>query len=511
MTCQTPQQIIHLLYHSDDAAALDSLFEHIKTCPTCTRLIENLSPQPAGQAVEPSPASRSVPMPLGPHLARIVPQDGFFMNHRHLKLVRELGAGSMGRVYECVDTRTGRLVALKLINRDKATPGMISRIQREARIQAQCNHPNIVRLLETGSDDGIPYLVMEHVSGGNLGEFLKHDRFTPAESAACLSQIARGIAAAHALGVLHRDLKPANILLQGWNHQPGKRLETVSHNRLTPKVTDFGLAKLVDQDSVVTSTHVIVGTPAYMSPEQVTGSAVKLTPASDIYALGVIFYKLLTGHVPFAGDDHAELFHAIANRRPIAPRSLRTGIPHDLETICLKCLEKEPASRYRSANELADDLDRFLARQPIMAQPIRPLQKALRWMKANPLPAVSALCLLATILTLPLAAWFYANREHELKTLAERDRQQAFNNETIARQRAVKLQELVFQDMQNIRMLDYDLRDLRENTLAKASLEPVQRKIVDMRFQHAFGLISMPELLELKNEILVEAFYQGPT
>jgi WD40 repeat protein len=310
------------------------------------------------------------------------------------EILRELGRGGMGVVYTAQDRKLKRLVALKMILAGgHASRKQLARFETEAKAIARLQHPNIVQLYEYGTtDDGLPYFALELVTGGSLEERLSRQRFHVREAAQLVQTVARAVQCAHERDVIHRDLKPANILLTAAGE---------------PKITDFGLAKqLEDEQGAQTRTGAVLGTPAYMAPEQASGSFKHVGPAADVYALGAILYALLTQRPPFEADSIAELLTRVRTQEPKSPRVLNKHVPADLATICLKCLQKEPRQRYDSATELADDLQRFLDHEPIQARPIGALRRLVRWCRRK--PAVAAL--LGLTIMLPIAAtvaWWY--------------------------------------------------------------------------------------------------------
>jgi hypothetical protein len=269
------------------------------------------------------------------------------------ELLEEIARGGMGIVYRAHQISLGRIVALKVILAGHlASPGDIERFQAEAQLAANLDHPNVVPIYEVGEHEGQHYFVMKWLEGGSLADKVGDLIGKPKEAAQVLEKVARAVFAAHQHGILHRDLKPANILLDA---------------RGEPLVGDFGLARLIEKDRGVTRTGAIVGTPSYMAPEQVNASKT-LMPAADIYALGAILYELLTGRPPFRGQTPWETLNKVVADEPASPRKIRARTPRDLEVICLKCLQKNPAQRYRSARELADDLQRFVNGEPIKAR-----------------------------------------------------------------------------------------------------------------------------------------------
>ena len=282
-------------------------------------------------------------------------------------------------------------------------PGLFSseadrrRLRGEAEAVARLQHPNVVQLFEIGEADGSPYLVLEYVSGGTLASYLAGRPQPPKVAAALVMGLARAVHAAHQQQIIHRDLKPANILLHRDPAASGaSRPEETARGprRLSSfdvlKITDFGLAKRLDR-TVSGLTQTLSGTPAYMSPEQVPERAgeppaTPITPATDVYALGVILYEMLTGRPPFLGTDWVATLLQVVRRAPVPPRELQPGTPRDLQTICLKCLEKEPGKRYATADELADDLGRFLDHEPIRARPVGLLGRLVAVGPAEPGP-----------------------------------------------------------------------------------------------------------------------------
>jgi serine/threonine-protein kinase len=260
-----------------------------------------------------------------------------------------------------------------------------ARFVREAEAVAALRHPNIVQIFDVGDVDGVPYFTMECIDGGSLADRLAGGGQSVRESAEMLATLARAVFAAHQSGIIHRDLKPANILLT---------------DQGAPKISDFGLARRVGADVGLTHTGDRIGTPSYMAPEQMTGSSASMGPSVDIFALGAMFYEMLTGSPPFRGTSLSDTERRLTSEEPTPPSQLNAKVPRDLETICLKCLEKDPKNRYANAGELAADLERFLRHEPIHARPIVPAERLMRWIRRNPLPtalAVTAALLLAVI------------------------------------------------------------------------------------------------------------------
>lgn len=304
-------------------------------------------------------------------------------------LLEKIAQGGMGVVYRARQTQLDRIVAVKMILAGQfATDAEVERFRNEALAAAQLQHPSIVAIHEVGRLAGQYFFSMDYVEGHALGDLVREKPLPAARAAAYMCEIADAIHFAHQHGVLHRDLKPANVLVDRADR---------------PRVTDFGLAKRIDQDSNLTATGAMLGTPGYMPPEQVRGEAAKLGAPSDVYALGAILYELLTTRPPFQGESALDTFLQVVNHEPISPRMLNAKVPRDLETICLKCLEKEPSRRYATAAELAADLRHFLAGEPILARPISRTERAWRWCRRRP-----SLASLATALVLTILASFAA-------------------------------------------------------------------------------------------------------
>lgn len=296
------------------------------------------------------------------------------------EFLRELGRGGIGVVYEAHQRSLNRRVAVKmLLLRCGSAEGGEARFRAEAEAAARLRHPGIVTVHDVGELEGHPFIAMELVAGPSLADLVRTQPIGPARAARYVRLIAEAIAHAHRHGVLHRDLKPSNVLLDETDH---------------PRVTDFGLAKLLDTQSDLTRTGDLLGSPNYLPPEQVAGG--KATVAGDVYALGAILYQLLTARPPFVADTVAATLRQVLHAEPVPPRHLNPTVPRDLETLCLKCLRKEPRARYASAVDLATDLARFEAGEPVRARPVSRAERLTRWARRNPALGAMTLTLAAT-------------------------------------------------------------------------------------------------------------------
>ncbi len=298
------------------------------------------------------------------------------------ELLQEIAHGGMGIVWRARQSNLNRDVALKMIRAGAlATSAEVARFLREAEAAANLQHPNIVAIHEVGEHEGRHYFSMDLVDGRDLGAIVAEGSLAPQRAARYVKTIAETIQFAHQRGTLHRDLKPQNILIDADDR---------------PRITDFGLAK-IKSDSQLTQSGIIMGSPSYMPPEQAGGRLGEIGPASDVYSLGAMLYELLTGRPPFRGETTMATLRDVMETEPAALRKLKADIPLDLETICLKCLEKSPAARYPTAQALADELGRFLKGEPIQARPAGAIRKAVIWGRHRPgtLAGVAALAIVA--------------------------------------------------------------------------------------------------------------------
>src|SRR5262245_25801286 len=308
-----------------------------------------------------------------------------------------IGHGGMGVVFRARHLRLNRVVALKMMLAGAyAGPRERERFQREAEAVAALRHPNVVQIYDVGDADGRPYFTMEFMEGGSLADKLNGIPRPAPQAAALVATLAGAVEVAHRGGIVHRDLKPANVLLTADG---------------TPKISDFGLARRLGGEAGLTRTGLALGTPSYMAPEQAEGKPDAVGPGADVYALGAILYELLTGRPPFRAETEVGTIQQVISREPVLPSRLNSTVPRDLETVCLKCLHKDPRRRYATAAALAEDLDRFQRGEAIAARPEGPAARLARRVRRRPLLAGTlALCALLAVALVGIGAWTLSER-----------------------------------------------------------------------------------------------------
>jgi eukaryotic-like serine/threonine-protein kinase len=382
------------------------------------------------------------------------------------ELLEVLGEGGMGVVYRARQVSLNRQVALKMIRAARiASPGQVARFRNEAETVASLDHPNVVPIYEVGEVNGQLFYSMKLIEGGNLGEHLARFQAEPRRAGQVIRDIALAIHHAHQHGILHRDLKPSNVLL-----------DTVGR----PHIVDFGLAKWIRVDTELTQSGLLVGTPSYMAPEQAEAGQDgrrTVTTATDVYGIGAVLYALLTGGPPFAGGTLLETLEQVRSHDPAAPRRLRPQMPRDLETICLKCLAKEPARRYVTAGELAEELERFLDGRPIRARPVGALGRLMKWAQRQ-----RALAALVAVSAVSLVTFIVLVMLHNFRLQAEVRR--AENSETEAKGQR-----------------------LRANANYHEARETIGRMLNRLEAKRLAGL---PQVTELRRDLLEDSltFYQ---
>lgn len=383
--CPADQELEQFLDGELPEAQQSSCSDHIDRCSRCQEALDRLTGGAqssnatfAAEFGRLSSQLRQTPLMEIDHETSQTPQtsrqeppvqiDGY-------DLLETIGSGGMAVVYRANARKLDRIVAIKVL-RESANSDTRTRFFAEAKVVARLRHPNIVQIFEVGEASGRPYLVLEYVPGGNLDKLIDGKPQLAGWSSRLVEQVARAVAHAHRSGIVHRDLKPANVLLQPDAAGPNT----------TPLVADFGLALSLagSNEARATVTGAVLGTPSYMAPEQVDGPKTEVGPSCDIYALGGVLYQCLTGRPPFVAEDPVSTLVQVVFNDPIAPRRLVPAVPRELETICLKCLEKSPSRRYATADDLADDLQRFLDGKPITARPASNRDHVAKWARRHP-------------------------------------------------------------------------------------------------------------------------------
>ena len=378
------------------------------------------------------------------------------------ELVQELARGGMGVVFKARQAGLNRIVALKMIlSGQLAGESEVQRFQAEAEAAAGLDHPGIVPIYEVGQIDGQHFFSMGLVEGPSLSQRITERPLAAREASEIIVKVADAVGYAHRQGVIHRDLKPANVLLD-------KNDE--------PRVTDFGLAKRIASDSNLTTTGQVLGTPNYMPPEQATGHLQDVGPRSDVYALGGVLYAAITGRPPFSADNAVATIKQVIEREPVAPRQLNSAIPRDLETITLKCLQKDPNKRYESAQELADDLRRHLSHKPIQARPVSSVERVVRWSKRQPVVAGLVVTLALSIVTGFAVSLYYAIEASDRAADAERYAEQSEINYLQAKQNEERARENEAAANRNAKAATESERRAKEAALAAKEAEARETK-----------------------------------
>ena len=395
-----------------------AIVAHVEVCASCQSRLEALAADNDGTLVAASqPDARGGPCPSRPDqiaairslssaldpAAKPFDEAAPLPNVPGYEILDRLDRGGMGVVYKARHHQLNRIVALKMVLAgEHADAEILARFHVEAEAVARLRHPHIVEIYDIGTANGVPYIALEYLPGGSLEQLFRQSPQPPRRCAELLVPLAQAIHTAHLAGIVHRDLKPANVLLA----EDG-----------TAKITDFGVAKRregVEQ----TQTGQIIGTPGYMAPEQARGESKSVGPAADVYSLGAILYEALTGQPPFQGEAILQTLQKVLNDEPVSPRKLVPHVPADLETICLRALRKDAKDRYPTAQEFADELDRFLHDEPVRARPLSWLEKVCRWCRRKPtlaglLAATTALMLMAGLAILLGCYHVQLRQEHE--------------------------------------------------------------------------------------------------
>jgi tetratricopeptide (TPR) repeat protein len=454
-SCPKPDELLAFAVGQLPEDTSEIIAQHIESCPDCLATLQELNdrtdpllaelrtpvpaglfaandrvrvaspPLPAGRTTEPSRGADPSPVPgaalagtASPPTAPGDPAAGGLPPVPGYEIMEEVGRGGMGVVYKARQRGLNRLVALKMVLAGvHAGSQHRVRFRVEAEAVARLEHPNIVQIHEVGHHEGLPYLSLEFVDGGSLAQRLDGTPMAADRAARLVQTLARAMEHAHRRGVIHRDLKPANVLLTADG---------------VPKISDFGLAKRLELDGVTLASGAVMGTPSYMSPEQAAGKPKEIGPATDVYALGAILYELLTGRPPFKAETPSETLLQVQAQEPVSPSRLQHKLSHDLTTICLKCLAKDRRKRYASAEALADDLQRFLAGEPIRARPVGRPERLWRWCRRNPfVAALLGACALLLVAGTAVSTW-----QAVRATLAEGLAQQRLRQATAEKERA---------------------------------------------------------------------------
>ncbi len=413
------------------------------------------------------------------------------------EIISELGRGGMGVVYKARQKGIGRFVALKRILSNDISQNDIVRFRIEAEAVGKIQHPNIVQIYDVGEEKGKPWCALEYLDGGSLHGKLKGEPQPVRKIAETLEPISRALDACHKVGIIHRDIKPANILLASDG---------------TPKVTDFGLAKRLDEDVGQTRSGTILGTPSYMAPEQAEGKVKEIGPAADIYSVGAMMYEMITGRPPLKGETVIDTLLLVQSTDPLSPSVLIPKVPRDLETICMKCLQKQVEKRYATCGELADDLRRFLDGEPIAARPITPREKAIRWVKKNKIKAVLLGSGAAMFVGMLVGSLVYAKQESDKAQLessnaalarAKQEESEAKEQEATKRAAAEALgRQIAVESAVKIA----DQKDKAENnySYARLAVDEMLTRVARERLAH------QPHMEKIRRDLLLSAlnFYQ---
>jgi WD40 repeat protein/serine/threonine protein kinase/Tfp pilus assembly protein PilF len=433
--CPSHDELAALLAEELDGAVSAVLENHVETCPSCQRTLARLTQVPVYNGSDASvQAPRPIPEGLAPEFLERLKKSRSSAGEPTANAVEsaplpcvpgyevlaEIGRGGMGVVFKARHLGLQRLVALKMLPPSHfVTEDSKKRFRREAQAIGRLQHAHIVHIFDFGESAAGPFLSLELVENGSLAQRLDGAPWPARAAASLVARLAPAVHYAHEQGVIHRDLKPGNILLSGaWRVASDEQQPTLlpslvtRHSSLVPKITDFGLARCVDESVGQTASGAVLGTPSYLAPEQVTRTAEGVGPAADVYGLGAILYELLTGVPPFRGDGVMSTLLLVSHQEPTPPSRRGIRVPRDLETICLKCLEKQPTKRYATAAQLADELQRFLAGESIVARPPSQAERLWRWCRRRPAVAglLAGMILIAVFGFIAMtAAWRHAD------------------------------------------------------------------------------------------------------
>lgn len=443
----------------------EELEDHISTCRECSALLPQLMDDTAPpdwiEVARQTATARSI----GESAGQVGFMEGVSPLRRYVRR-RIAGAGGMGVVWEGWDSLMSRPVALKQVGQGRSSISSVQRLLQEANALSRLSHPHIVAVFDLVTDEIEPMIVMEYVDGMTLSAWQQGEPISPSDAAEVVMVIAGALQHAHREDVVHRDIKPSNVLLR--THTP-RELPRDESGQLLVKLSDFGLARIAG-DPGLTLTGQTPGTPSYMAPEQIACEGV-VTVSTDIYSLGVLLYELLTGNPPVTSANPSIVLLTIEKQDPIPPRLIRPAIPRDLETICLKCLSRDPADRYRSAESLLHDLRAYREGRPILARPISSFRRVLRWTRRNRVLAALMASTLTALLLATISAWFTVSRTQQLLVISRTSEQQAraaADTEKGLRERAERAEETARRTANREVSLRYGIRDLLLKVIAIA-------------------------------------------
>ncbi|MBX7105141.1 MAG: serine/threonine protein kinase [Gemmataceae bacterium] len=462
-TCPARTKLLAFHLGQLDEPELDQLGDHLTTCQACEATLDELA-----TATDPLTAVLAMPRPEFA-IDAVASVPGY-------TLLGVAGRGAMGVVHKAIQIGLDRTVAVKMVVGGAfAEPAAKARLRREATAIARLRHPNIVQVHEVGEHAGLPFVALEWVSGGTLESAIAGRPLPPREAARLVEAVARGAHHAHEHGLIHRDLKPANILLE-------------SGSPTVPKIVDFGLARHPD-DGQLTATGALAGTPNYMAPEQ-TDSTATLGPATDIYSLGAILYESLTGRPPFRGMSAIDTLTRLKNDVPVPPRRVDPTLPVDLQTICMKCLEKKTERRYTTAAALADDLQRFLDGRPVSARPASWSRTLWLWMRRRPVLAASLATLQAALIIITIGATYFSK---QLAASLEKTRRAEVRSAADARTAMDALTTLV--------------TDVQKTLRTNPATRPLQKKLLETAID-GLGKVAATDDAGTPQPIRAAAYYQ---
>ncbi len=455
--------------------------EHLESCHTCRKFASAVQNDGLVTLLQHTSLADST----------ILTTAGPLRLQRGFELIEEIGRGGMAVVFKAHQRDLGRTVALKQIKPEMMSADGLFRFRQEAGILARIQHPNIIQIYDVGEQDGRPDIAFEYVAGGNLDQQLRGNPLPTRSACQLVATLAKAVRVAHEQSIIHRDLKPSNVLLALSQELSVSSSDERFWTGVIPKIGDFGLSKHIDQPQARTYTGEILGTPGYMSPEQAQGETDKIGPATDIFSLGVILYETLTGRRPFVGTSIVQTLESICTADPVPPSHWQPRLSADLDIVCLKCLEKEARRRYATAADLADDLERWLAGEPIRARPVSEIERIWKWVRRNPAKGTLIAGTVLLILSITFGVLLHNRR---LQAAVKR----AKTNEAIALENFRRGHDVVHKMIEDVADMSVDTESwkrLRENLYARAReyhsrpLEGADDSNPDVRLARTMALI----------------------